>query len=102
MEQNKLKAAFDEYAQHSEELRQLEAQVIRCAERGNRAEIFCANNAWYGTFKKKATELTGWYAKDERLQSTTAYETVYRYLYSLLPDCKHDSMCWLHRGSEDY
>jgi hypothetical protein len=101
MNENTLKTAFDEYALHSEELRQLEAQVLQCAKRNRYKEGFCANNAWYGTFKRKVCELSGWYAKDERLRTTMAYEAVYRYLYSLLPNCNHDSMCWVHPGSED-
>lgn len=64
------------------------------------ASNFCANKVWHGTFdepqlgfKRQMCELVGWRADDPLLGSGEVFDLVYRYLYDLLPDCKHGG--WL-------
>ncbi len=94
------RAKFLEYAQYCNELLQLEKDVLQCAENNWSRENYCAINSWYGTFKPRMIELVGYSAKDEHLKSVKAYDTVYQYLYWLLPDCNHKSSCWIEQKSE--
>ncbi len=87
------RAKFLQYAQYSDELLQLEIEILKYAAANCHIEKFCANNAWYSCFKPKLCKLVGWSAKDDRLKSMKAYDAAYQYLYGLLPDCHHDSMC---------
>jgi hypothetical protein len=85
---------FLKYARHSEALLRLEVQVSEYARRNRHNKSFCANSAWYRFFKPRMCALVGWGASDRRLKSEAAYDAVYNYLYNLLPDCNHGSVCW--------
>jgi hypothetical protein len=90
MKETVSRAEFNEYARHSDELLQLEIQILQYAAENGHNENFCANRAWYRNFKGPLCELVGWSAKDARLNTSKAYDVVYSYLYELLPDCKHE------------
>ncbi|MDR1704222.1 MAG: hypothetical protein LBS19_06010 [Clostridiales bacterium] len=94
MKRNTSRAEFNEYAQYSGELRELEKEILEYAEQNRHTKNFCANHIWYGNFKIRLCKLVGWSAKDKRLNSEKAYDAVYDYLYNLLPDCNHESICW--------
>jgi hypothetical protein len=97
--QNISRASFLKYAKHRDELLQLEIRVLQYTADNRHTKPFCANNAWYGAIKPRVLELAGWEAKDKRLRTQAAYDAVYDYLYSLLPDCKHDTLCWVRPES---
>ena len=78
---------FMKYAQYDDRLLRLEKRIKEHAAYNRRKRRYCANAAWYGIFKRELVNLVGWNADDIRLQSTAAYDTVYEYLYELLPDC---------------
>ena len=82
---------FLEYAQYNDRLLQLEKRIKNHAAANKHKRNYCANAAWYRTFKREVCELVGWSADDRRLQSSRAYDVVYSYLYNLLPDCTCDS-----------
>ena len=82
---------FLEYAQYDDRLLQLEERIQAHSNLERTNKNYCANAAWYGTFKKEVVKLVGWSADDAMLQSSAAYEAVYDYLYNLLPDCAHES-----------
>lgn len=58
---------------------------------------FCANAVWYGhskgghSYKNELTALVGWDAKSEnpRIKTSQAYDTAYRKLYAVLPNCRN-------------
>jgi hypothetical protein len=88
---------FLELAQYDDRLLQLERRIKAHANLGRINKNYCANSAWYRIFKREVVELVGWNADDIRLQSSRAYETVYDYLYNLLPDCTcESSFCGLY------
>ncbi len=93
------RAMFLKYAQYNDELLRLEIEVLQCAADNRHNSDFCAINAWYGTFKRKMCKLVGWGVADDRLKTSKAYDTVYQYLYHLLPDCAHEGMCRIVRYS---
>lgn len=62
-----------------------------------RPEGFCAHAYWYGRFKPRLLALVGWEASSRAqpaLRAMDAYDVAYEHVYGLLPDCRHDSMCW--------
>ncbi len=93
------RASFLKIALYVDELIQLETDVLRCAAENRRARNFCANNMWYSFFKPRMRKLVGDSAEDDRLRTSKAYDTVYQYLYHLLPDCNHDGICWMTRSN---
>jgi len=93
---------FLRYAELEPELLELEAAILEYTMQNQHNHNFCANAAWYGYgsgagihFKKGVVQLVGWRAKSDhaKMKTQTAYTLVYKYLYSLLPDCGHDGMC---------
>jgi len=92
---------FMGYAKYSNDLLQLEADIIKYSKLHENDEFFCANGAWYASampdapnFKRRLCELVGWSASNLFLNSCEAYDCAYEYLYELLPDCRHEGMCW--------
>ena len=83
---------FLEYAQHDDRLLELERRIKAHARVRSINRNYCANSAWYKTFKREVVKLVGWNADDIRLQSSGAYDTVYQYLYNLLPNCTCESL----------
>lgn len=63
---------------------------------------FCANHWWYGRrgFKATLTTIIGSFADqpDAALRTAAAYDVAYQHLYRLLPDCRHEGMCWKGRS----
>lgn len=49
----------------------------------------CANRIWCEHLKPALTQLVGWSAANPALRDSHAYDTAYRYLYELLPDCRN-------------
>lgn len=87
---------FLRYAQYSDGLIQLERRIKEHAAQNLHNQNYCANEAWYRTYKREVCDLVGWNADDIRLQSSAAYDTVYGYLYDLLPNCTcGSSICGL-------
>ena len=88
---------FLKYAQYDDRLLLLEKRIMEHSAIHRLKRKYCANAAWYKTFKREVVKLVGWSADDIRLQSTAAYDTVYQYLYDLLPDCTcESSLCGLY------
>lgn len=64
-------------------------------------EDFCASYVWYKTYKPMLRDLVGCEpccvhidTIKAELQTSTAWDIAYDYLFNLLPDCDHgDSMC---------
>jgi len=83
---------FLKFAQYDNRLLQLETRIKAHSNLKRINKNYCANSAWYKIFKKEVCGLVGWDADDIRLQSTEAYDTVYNYLYNLLPDCTCQSL----------
>lgn len=65
------------------------------------ADEFCANHWWYGRrgFKADLTGIIGSWADqpDAALRTAAAYDVAYQHLYHLLPDCRHEGICWKGR-----
>ncbi len=102
MKQTVSREQFLKYAQYDSELLKIEKQLLQCAERNKDNGNYCANNAWYGSFDKRVMSLIGDNAKDDRLRKGKAFDTVYEYLYALLPDCKHKSFfCWVNNDGAE-
>lgn len=63
---------------------------------------FCANHWWYGRrgFKSTLTTIIGNIADqpDAALRTAAAYDVAYQHLYHLLPDCRHEGICWKGRN----
>jgi hypothetical protein len=58
-----------------------------------RSRRYCANDYWhYGDAKNDLTYLVGWYAQQEALHTTKAYDIAYETIYNLLPGC-HGCHC---------
>ena len=100
MSKKATKKQFMQYARYSNDLLQLESDIIEHSEQQAKVVNYCANSAWYGYgtqpmrgFKSRMSVLVGWKATDHRLKSKDAYDVTYSYLYNLLPDCRHDSIC---------
>jgi hypothetical protein len=77
-------------------LAQLERE-IRAWARTPLGRDFCANARWYGYgrfkgmgYRARVVALVGWGSRhpDPRLRTSDAYDTAYRHLYELLPDCR--------------
>lgn len=67
-------------------------------ERNKAHEGFCANEVWYGPagYRRQVIELVGANSGhlDPWVRTSEAYDTAYRTLYNLLPDCDHeDTIC---------
>ena len=65
-------------------------EAIRLLRRPKRPASFCANHLWYDVFKPRLTQLVGWSCrrKNPALRSSEAWDTAYRKLYDVLPDCR--------------
>lgn len=100
MTQDVSRTEFLKYAQYSDGLIRLEKRILQYSANNRHTKNFCANNAWYSVFKPEMCKLAGYGAKDERLRSSAAYSAAYEYLYHLLPDCNHNSICWMNRNVE--
>ena len=54
----------------------------------------CANQWWFKHGKPVVSEMSGWGApRDTPFASSAAYDELYDYAYSLLPDCSHKGFC---------
>jgi len=66
-------------------------RALSLAQEGKRGR-FCANEVWYGWgtagFKAGMTALVGFAAAKPALQTMEAYDTAYRHLQTLLPNCR--------------
>ena len=85
---------FLAYAEYEPRLLKLEERIkAHSAENASRRRRYCANNAWTGRdgFKLEMMLLAGWKSNVPELNNSAAYDTVYHYLYNLLPDCRHES-----------
>jgi hypothetical protein len=93
---------FEEYAQVDERIGELlqQAQAVKRTE----GERFCANSVWYGPerLRSKVVKLVGTGRKvgPPELQTSSAYDIVYRKVYDALPDCYHCNCFWLEEESE--
>lgn len=90
------------YAELEERDERLAALRVAIAAVGrNPADEFCANHWWYGRrgFKSDLTNIIGSWAEqpDLALRTSAAWDTAYQHLYHLLPDCRHEGMCWKGR-----
>ena len=88
-----MRQEFLEYAKHSNELFQLESEIKRHAKENKSTRNYCANYFWYRLYKPEVRYMVGWNARNPALKSEAAYDVVYKYLYDLLPDCRHEGMC---------
>ena len=89
-----MRQEFLEYAKHSSELLQLENRIKSHTKNNKQTLNYCANHFWYKIYKPEVCQLVGWYARNPTLKSQKSYDTVYQYLYHLLPDCRHEGMCY--------
>lgn len=64
---------------------------------------FCAHLIWYGArdtrrdgMKHRLADLVGWTAlgHDPILKTSAAWDVAMAVIYSMLPDCVHEGMCW--------
>jgi hypothetical protein len=72
-------------------LAKLEADIRLHATAHKNGKPYCANDHWYGRFKERLCHLVGFQARNPALRTMEAYDLVYRKLYRLLPDCRHES-----------
>lgn len=88
---------FLKYAAHDKRLLELSKSITEHTKRHRKDKKYCANVYWYrpGGFKSQLVQLVGYGAETEELKTEEAYDVCYKYLYNLLPDCKHDGiLCW--------
>ena len=81
------------YAKHEPRLLELEEKIqTHSSDTASHKLGYCANNVWFsrGGFKQEMMSLVGWKSDVPELNNSDAYDTVYQYLYHLLPDCNHD------------
>ena len=87
---------FDQLAALEPGLARLEYEIKAWA-RTPLGDNWCANARWYGYgrfrgfgYRARMVELVGWgsHHPDPRLHTSEAYETAYRRLYELLPNCR--------------
>ena len=71
----------------------LEADVRQHTRTSRNGKRYCANRHWYAPFgfKERLCHLVGFQARNPALRTMAAYDLVYRKLYRLLPDCRHES-----------
>lgn len=95
MMQAQISKRFKAIARIEPALIELERKVRDHAKANAGAEAYCANENWYGprNFRAAVVRLVGWEATNPMLRNPNAYDVAYDYLYSLLPDCRHDDGC---------
>lgn len=85
---------WDDLVREEPRLARLEADIRQIPK--PKDKTLCANAIWFGYpghepgYKNRLVRLVGWYATNGKLTSDEAYDTAYRYLYELVPDCQHD------------
>ena len=106
------KEKFLELAKYDNRLLSLEKVILEHVSEHKEDVQYCANSYWYGYdetsdfpggFRGKLITIVGYGARASELRTSQAYDVCYEYLYSLLPDCRHEGMCRaLDRGDKRY
>jgi hypothetical protein len=92
------KLTFDQLSALEPKIQSLRDRVANIKD-DNRSPYFCANEHWYGyggkeSIREEVYALVGDHVVDDpnldqRLATSEAYDTVYRTLYDMLPDCRN-------------
>ena len=85
-----LEAEFNRLAKLEPRLVDLRKWVLRIAEQGRRARTFCANQVALDLIDPRVSKLVGWDRTDgpAELQTSSAYDIAFGYLYECLPNCR--------------
>ena len=59
-----------------------------------RGKFFCANAVWYGEFRCRVRDIVGNWREEgpSELQTSKAYDVVYKTIYRALPDCRKNCL----------
>lgn len=96
-----LRLTFEEICEREPRVRVLYNLVLGIREAARSADAFCAINHWYGSprqndkrsVRRKMKRLVGPGAKDPRLATWAAHDTVHRILWDALPGCRGCVCC---------
>ena len=69
------------------------SDLLHDALQGEDKPDYCADEYWYREIKPRLLKIVGWYAEtdNEILKSSESYDISYQFIYSALPDCRHDN-----------